>query len=203
MPLFLVDVEEMSVSGRSLEVESDVEDEELERVVQEKTESQQREADGDLVEKRRDVDRGTDHFLDDLLADKRHEKEGEENDDHEEGIDGQHNKQTKEIVIVLFPNARVQPLAVMVKIRNTLVTGTAVLRGRLHTFPADKAVVALLDIRVFKVVCRINGRRYHDQGDDGKFEERRHHRKKNVVWSWNDHSDKSDACSNDNNKENP
>lgn len=36
----------------------------------------------------------------------------------------------------------------MVKIRNTLVTGTAVLRGRLHTFPADKAVVALLDLFV-------------------------------------------------------
>lgn len=41
-----------------------------------------------------------------------------------------------------------QPLAVMVKILNTLVTGTAVLRGRLHTFPADKAVVALLDLFV-------------------------------------------------------
>lgn len=40
------------------------------------------------------------HFLDSLLADKRHEKEGEENDDHEEGIDGQHNKQTKEIAAV-------------------------------------------------------------------------------------------------------
>lgn len=51
----------MRLRGRSLEVESDVEDEELERVVQEKTESQQREADGDLVEKRRDVDRGTDY----------------------------------------------------------------------------------------------------------------------------------------------
>ena len=45
----------MRLRGRSLEVESDVEDEELERVVQE------READGDLVEKRRDVDRGTDY----------------------------------------------------------------------------------------------------------------------------------------------
>ena len=51
----------MRLRSRSLEVESDVEDEELERVVEEKTESQQREADGDLVEKRRDMDRGTDY----------------------------------------------------------------------------------------------------------------------------------------------
>lgn len=87
-----------------------MEDEEFERVVEEKTESQQGDADDDLVEKRRDMDRRTDyrerrerkrtHLLDGLLVDKRHEKESEENDYHEERIDGQHNKQTKEIAAV-------------------------------------------------------------------------------------------------------
>lgn len=50
----------MRLRGRSLEIEPDVEDEQFERVVQEKAERQQRETDGDLVEKRRDVNGRTD-----------------------------------------------------------------------------------------------------------------------------------------------
>ena len=56
---------------------------------------------------------------------------------------------------------------------------------------------------IFKVVCRINGRRHRNQGDDGKFKERRHNGKENVVRAWNHHSDKNDASGNDKNEENP